>query len=524
MAPFGRFVELGKRDFYAGTRIGLRPLRRNVGYFGVDLDAMLAARPASARPLLAALAEALGRGEITPLPHRVFPARDAVEAFRLMQRSGHVGKLVLTAPAADAEAGTAAETGAAPPLARPDRAWLVTGGTRGFGLALAERLAARGAGALWLLSRSGTVAGADASRIEALRARGTRVNAVACDVADETAVRRLLARIAAEGPALHGVAHAAMVLDDALLAETTPQKLEAVVRPKMEGAAVLDRLTRPLGLDHFLLFSSVAALFGNPGQTAYVAANAGLEAVARARLARGLPALAVQWGPIADAGVLAADAAARERLERSGAVPMPAGEALDALETALAGRRRDDAVLTIAPMRWGRLAAELPVVAGPLFEAVDRSAARAAGEASATDLARLVAGLDDAAALRRITELFRAEAAAILRLAPEAVDPGRPMADFGFDSLMAVELKLSAEEKFGVVLPVFSLSEGATLAALAARVLAGLRRGGMAAEDSDDEAADDLAGALVARHAGGAQATAVASRLAAAARSKGAEP
>jgi hypothetical protein len=198
MAPFGRFLELGKRDFYAGTRIGLRPLRRNVSYFGVDLDAMLAARPASARPLLAALAEALGRGEITPLPHQVFPARDAVEAFRLMQRSGHVGKLVLTAPAADAEAGTAAETGTAPPLARPDRAWLVTGGTRGFGLALAERLAARGAGALWLVSRSGTVAAADAPHIEALGARGTRVNAVACDVADETAVRRLLARVVAE--------------------------------------------------------------------------------------------------------------------------------------------------------------------------------------------------------------------------------------------------------------------------------------------------------------------------------------
>ena len=504
MAPFGRFVELGKRDFYANTRIGLRPLRSNISYFGVDLDALLAARPQTAAPLLEALSGSLERGELTPLPHQVISAGSVVEAFRLMQRAGHIGKIVVAPPALAAEAGDPM-----PPLARADRAWLVAGGTGGFGLALAERLAVRGAGALWLTSRRGQVDGADAARVAQMRQRGTRVTVVACDVTDETAMRALMARIDAEGPPLGGVAHAAMVLDDSLFADTDTTRLAASVRPKLVGAAILDRLTRDRPLDHCLLLSSVAALIGNPGQTAYVAANAAVEEVARARVAAGRPALAIQFGPIADTGVLAGDAAARARLEARGAGLMTASQALDALETALAGRQREDAVLAIAPMRWGQLGADLPLLASPLFERVatatgpDRTAAQA-------DLRAALAGLDDAQAQRRLIDLFRGEAATILRLDPAEIDPARPMTDLGFDSLMAVELKLSAEEKHGIVVPVFALAEGATIASLATRVLADLRRGAEAAEDEEA-----MATALVARHAGAGQA-AIAARLRAA--------
>jgi acyl carrier protein len=214
--------------------------------------------------------------------------------------------------------------------------------------------------------------------------------------------------------------------------------------------------------------------------------------------------LAVQWGPIADAGVLAGDAAARQRLEDSGAPPLAVARALDTLETALAGRRAGDAVLALAPLRWGRLAAELPLLSGPLFERVDTSGDGAARPEALADLRESLAGLDDTVAQRRLVELFRAEAAAILRLDPAEIDPGRPMADLGFDSLMAVELKLSAEQRHGIVLPVFALTEGATLATLATRVLVDLRRGEVPSEE------EDLAAALVARHAGAGQAGIVA--------------
>ncbi len=512
LRPFGRFVELGKRDFYANTQVGLRPLRRNIAYFGVDLDAMLALRPEGAGRLLGEVARRVSEGAFAPPPFQAFEADDAIGAFRLMQRAGHIGKIVLRPPESAVE--TAVGTG---PIRQPgdlapraDGAYLVTGGGRGFGLKLAERLVARGARRLWLTSLTGVARGAAAESLARMRAAGAAVELVACDAADRGAMAALLARIDAAGAPLRGVAHAAMTLDDALFEAMTPERLRAALTAKLRGGEILDALTRGRDLDFFVLFSSVAALFGNPGQSAYVAANAGLEAIAAARRAAGLPGFAAAFGPIADAGVLAGDAEARARLERKGAGLLRADEALDALETALLGAGPQDAALAIAPMRWGALKADVAALSRPLFSRLTLEGDDNAATAGAEDLRELVAGLDDAAALRRLVALFRAEAAIILRQNPQEVDPGRPMAELGFDSLMAVELKLSAEEKYGVVLPVQSLSEGATLSALAARTLADLR-GGERVGGAVSEA--ESAAALAARHVGGPAAASVAETL-----------
>ncbi|MGF1659164.1 MAG: SDR family NAD(P)-dependent oxidoreductase [Rubrimonas sp.] len=512
LKPFGRFVELGKRDFYADTRIGLRPMRRNISYFGVDLDAMLALRPGGAGRLLREVAQRVDDGAFSPPPFRLFEGADALDAFRLMQRAGHIGKIVIAPPPAPA-----VEEAAAPAQGlrvRADGAYLVTGGARGFGLALAERLVARGARSIWLTSRSGAAAlDADAvaaSRVAAMRDAGAQVEIAACDASDAAATAALLARIAAQGAPLRGVAHAAMTLDDALFDKVDAARLRAALAPKLGGALALDQLTRGCDLDFFLLFSSVAALFGNPGQSAYVAANAALEALAAARRAEGLPGFAAAFGPIADVGVLAADPEARARLERRGAGLMRADQALDALETAMEGAGPDDAALAIAPMRWGALKSDLAILRTPLFSTVDLGGAEAAVAAGGEDLRAMVAGLDDAAALRKLTGVFCAEAAIILRQSPEEIDPARPMAELGFDSLMAVELKLSAEEKYGVSLPVLSLSDGATLAAIAARTLADLRGTAAAAQPVEVEIAE----ALAARHLGAEAAAAVGRRLA----------
>src|SRR6185295_7659439 len=100
LKPFGRFIELGKRDFIANTHIGLRPFRRNLSYFGVDLDQLLVGRrSASAMPLTKVM-KLFEQGVFAPLPYRAFPAERAIDAFRLMQQSGHIGKIIMTAPAA----------------------------------------------------------------------------------------------------------------------------------------------------------------------------------------------------------------------------------------------------------------------------------------------------------------------------------------------------------------------------------------------------------------------------------------
>jgi acyl carrier protein len=188
---------------------------------------------------------------------------------------------------------------------------------------------------------------------------------------------------------------------------------------------------------------------------------------------------------------------------------MQSAEALDALETALAGRRPDEAALTLAPMRWSALSNDVAVLSEPLFEAVDTR--RGASEAaSGGDLRAMVSALNEAEAVKRLSEVFREEAAAILRLPAEDVDTDRPMSELGFDSLMAVELKLTAEEKYNVSLPIFSLADGATLTSVAVRVASDLRGG--AAVSTDEGSAEFL----LARHVGG-DVGAAAARLGAAA-------
>lgn len=301
---FGRFVELGKRDYYANTKVGLRPFRRNVSYFGVDLDQLVAGQPELSQELMRELTALFEDETLRPLPYRRFDADRTGDAFRLMQQSGHIGKIVVTPPAV--------EELAARPAMRPMRVdakgWhVITGGLSGFGLATAGWLADCGAKRLALVGRSGRASDEAQAAIEDLRARGIEVRACACDAAGAEALGKLLAKLRRTHP-IKGIVHAAMVLDDALIANLDAKRIATVLRPKVDGAANLDRLTRGDRLDYFLMYSSVTTLFGNAGQAAYVAANAYLEGLAQQRRADGLPALAVRWGAIGDTGVLARNA------------------------------------------------------------------------------------------------------------------------------------------------------------------------------------------------------------------------
>lgn len=474
LAPFGRFVELGKRDFFANTRLGLRPFRRNLSYFGVDADQLLGERPDLAERLLAEIAEGFASGAYAALPSQVFEAAEAVDAFRWMQQSRHVGKIVIRPPA--------------PPEPQPRReprplrgAWLVTGGTGGFGLATAARLAERGASALWLASRSGQPRPEDRPALEALRALGVPVHLRAADVAERAALARVIDEIGAGDVPLRGVIHAAMVLDDGLSAGLDQARIAAVLRPKVAGAEHLDALTRDLDLDHFVLYSSVTTLFGNPGQLAYVAANSHLESLAARRRDLGLPGLAIAWGPIADRGYLQRDARTRGLLgRRLGNRMLSAEEALDALEALLAAGPAVPASLAVAPMRWRLIADDLPLLRQRLFDRVDLGGQGGLAEGAAGLLA-MIEGLSEEEAVRKVTEALIAETSRILRQPAADIDAYAPLTELGFDSLMAMDLKLAAEEALGVTIPLLSIGDGMTLAQLSRRVVAQIRGAGATA-------------------------------------------
>jgi acyl transferase domain-containing protein len=485
LKPFGRFLELGKRDFYENRRIRLRPLRQNISYFAIDVDQLPTRRPELARSLLAEVSAALAEGAIRPLAHRVFSFAELGEAFRLMQSSGHIGKLVL-APRAN----EGVRLRDPPELTlRRDGTYLVTGGIDGFGWEAARWLASRGAGALALIGRRGLDTPGCAARVAELEAAGVDVRVYSGDVGDRRSLSAVLAAIRAGQPPLRGVVHAAAVIEDGLAAEIDAANIAPILHAKLAGALTLDRLTRDDPIELFLLFSSATTLLGAPGQGAYVAANAAVEALARRRRAEGLPALAIAWGPIADAGYLAERPQTRDALSRRlGAKPLPAAHALGNLPALAA---TGSAVLGLADTSWTEARRFLPILATPLFSEVRARAAQAATDDS---LAERLAGLDAEATLALLKTVVAEEAASILRLPAAGIDPSRPLSEVGMDSLMAVELRLALENRLHIDLPLVSLAEGTSVASIAARLAGALsaqpKDAGVAALAARHEAAD----------------------------------
>ncbi len=488
LRPFGRFVELGKRDYLADTPVGLRPFRRNLSYFGVDLDQLLAERPDVSRRLFDEVMALFASGELTPPPFTVFAHDEVVEAMRLMQQSGHIGKILIRPPPPGVIRSSDAPTQAF--AADPNGVHLVTGGLGGFGLAAAEWLVDRGARRLALVGRSGAASETARNAVAALERRGVEVRVGAFDISDSAATEQFLVDVAATMAPLVGVIHAAMILDDAIAVNLDEARFLAVLKPKIAGAEILDRLTRKLALDYFVLFSSATAAIGNPGQGAYVAANGFLEGLAVQRRSAGHPALAVGWGAIADAGIVARSGATRDSLaHRAGAKGVKARVALDALGEALADANVGPS-LVIAEMNWTSARSHLPLLASPTYGRLARAAASANSAVdAAVDLAELVGRLGQDQARRAVVEILVEEIGRILQLPRNEVNRTKPLAEIGLDSLMAVELTMSLESRFGLDGPLAAAAGGLNVGDLAGHLLA--TRGELAAPEHD--VAEDLA-------------------------------
>ncbi len=473
LKPFGRFLELGKRDFYENTKIGLRPFRNNIAYFGIDADQLMIERPELTRQLFLELMDMFEQGTLKPLPYRVFDASEAVDAFRYMQQSRHIGKIVLRfdEPLHDW-------------IPRPqpkgqlslnsDASYLVTGGLSGFGLEAARWLAQRGAGQVHLVSREGRVPPESATAIQTIVAGGTTVRTHACDVSDRRALSDLLEEIERTGPPLRGIVHAAAVYEDSLTRTMTLQQLERVLAPKVAGTLNLFERTCDLPLDFLVLLSSVTTLFGNPGQAAYVAGNHFLEALAEQQRAAGRPAFCVGFGPIGDAGYLARHPTIRQSLEtRLGGAALSTIEALEQLEQALLQSQSGVGLLRF---QWAALNRILASAQAPKFEPLALTADRQrdpGGEGD--DIQRLLRELNDDELAPLLLDMLKKEVAGILQISPDRLDDSRSIQDLGMDSLMGMELITAVEGRFGVKLPILSLSEGPTLLKLVDRIIRQLR-------------------------------------------------
>jgi acyl transferase domain-containing protein/NADPH:quinone reductase-like Zn-dependent oxidoreductase/acyl carrier protein len=508
LRPFGRFVELGKRDFFENTPVGLRPFRNNISYFGVDADSLLIARPDLAARLFGEVMALFHEGALSPLPYRTFSASRIVEAFRTMQQARHIGKIVVSLEDAR-PALEQPEHRPAPIRLAKDATWLVTGGLSGFGLESARWLASRGAGYLVLASRRGMDAPGAEDILESFAAQGVEVLVQACDITCAEAVAALVERIEKTLPPLKGILHAAALFDDRPISRLDAPSLESVLDTKLLGAWHLHEATLGLPLEHFVLYSSITTAIGNPGQANYVAANAALESLAALRRRMGLPASAVAWGPIADAGYLVRHEAVRESLEqRLGKPALAASGALAQLDRALAG---EDAPFISMPanLDWNVLARLLPSSGGSRFERLNRHRAEQARADDSVDVRALIAGKTPEEGQALVRELVAREIGQILRISPERIESGRSLHDQGMDSLMAVELALGLEQRFGIQLPVMMLGDSPTVDTVCVRIVEKLNGNGHGDGAKEDASAALVAG-LVRQHGEGVSAEEVA--------------
>lgn len=468
LRPFGRFLELGKRDFFENTPIGLRPFKDNISYFGIDADQLLTGRPGLAARLFREMIALFHEGILSPLPHRIFAADRVVDAFRVMQQARHIGKVVVSL----ADAPRRIEWQSEPrQVIRFDKnsTWLVTGGLAGFGLESARWLAERGVGSLVLLGRRGAGTPGASEAIETLKKQGVNVRAIACDVTDYKALGRVIERIHRTLPPLKGILHAAMVIDDAMIANLDPDKIESVLRPKLLGAWNLHTLTLDIPIDHFVLYSSVTTLFGNPGQANYVAANASLEALANLRHGMGLPATCIGWGPIGDAGYLTRNEAVKDNLaQKLGGAPLDAAEALALLDRLLFANKGPSAA---ANFEWTTLSRLLPSAQSARFASLNRNQKNADLVEDSADFRALIAGKSEEQVAEIVRTLVTQEIALILCIGADRIEPSRSLHDLGMDSLMAVELALGLERRFGIQLPVMMLNEAPTAERVTARLV-----------------------------------------------------
>ncbi|WP_405709588.1 MULTISPECIES: SDR family NAD(P)-dependent oxidoreductase [unclassified Streptomyces] len=442
----GRFLELGKTDVRDPETVAAA--HPGVDYQPYDL---LDAGPDRIKEMLVALRDLCNDGVLQPLPVTAWDVRRAPEAIRFLGQARHVGKVVLTVPR----------------RLDPEGTVLITGGTGALGTLVARHLVTEhGVRHLLLASRRG----AGSPLVDELAPLGAHVDVVACDAADADRLAEVLAGIPAAHP-LTGVIHCAGVLEDGVVTGMSDEQLRIPLRPKAEAALNLHRLTRDADLAAFVLFSSAAGVFGNAGQANYAAANASLDALARYRSVRGLPALSLAWGLWAEESAMTGRLAGSDfdRLARTGFSALSAGQGLTLFDAAM-----DSGSALLIPLALDmavlRTITDLPPVLRGLLGS--RSSRRTATAGRETEpLGERLARLPEKDRFEALLTVVLDETASALgHASAEALHGDRAFKEMGFDSLTAVEFRNRLNTLTGLRLPTTVIFDHSTPAALATRL------------------------------------------------------
>ncbi len=469
----GWHCEIGKVDIYADNALSLSVFRKNLRFAAIDVDRLMVDDPLLTRQLSLACLELLAKGEVPALPLTVFPFREYGTAMRLMMSGQHQGKLVLEAPQKGEDPGYLIADHQ--PFLDPEATYLVTGGFRGLGLRLIPYLVVSGARHLTLLDR-------DPERRRSadwVRRASTLVHLdeeceleiVAGDVSQEADIQRCIGQM--QRP-LKGVFHLAGVLDDRLVTDMTAESVSEVFAPKAQGALNLHRATLDCPLDHFVMFSSVASTFGNPGQVNYSAASAFLDGLATYRHRQGLPALSFNTAAVKDTGMASRNLHVLRLVAATG-LPAVSGEyVIGNLDYALRMMSRQDHLVTTLFQKppWTADSPEYMRI-GHLLNNQDAYQAHTDSEASLDAVVAQIAA--------KVAELC----------GHEEGSPEEPLATYGLTSILVAELGAFIQMQFNYQVSALELMTTASCLSLAEAIVSGESEGGKAQTQEDTEDAED---------------------------------
>jgi NADPH:quinone reductase-like Zn-dependent oxidoreductase/NAD(P)-dependent dehydrogenase (short-subunit alcohol dehydrogenase family) len=498
IAAFGRFVELGKRDMTVNMRLEMRHFEKNVAFTGLDvpLHTHFEEKRRTWTELMAWYAE----GRIhAPRPITTFGIAETETALRTMQAGRHMGKLVLVPRPGETVRVVRRDDAGGDFLRGEDASYLLIGGLGGIGRAIALYMIEHGARNLIFASRSGATSEKARDCVAQLKARGANVAVFACDVSESADVDRVLEECARTMPPIRGLIHAAMVptvslpisfCSPAILTKAQADLFEnmtlddynAAMRPKVDGIWNLHNRLSRTDVDFFIMLSSVVGLVGNPSQAAYVAASLFLDAFADFRNQLGLPAVSLDLGRVVGVGFVAENDAASRGVSKLWSRDIDEAELMALIASAMVAPRRADgrpgASIT-GRKRWAPAAGT--ALAPPMFSHFRRAAMRKEAAGAEGGLAGRVLGSRVRAVLREATSPDEAaryvcdavmeKMAALLMVPTSDISASRSMADYGMDSLVAVEMRNWLAREMDATVPILDLLANVSVQELSAKIV-----------------------------------------------------
>ncbi|KAI1378022.1 hypothetical protein F4677DRAFT_458752 [Hypoxylon crocopeplum] len=455
VAPYGRFVEIGKKDIVDNSNLPMSMFEKHVSFTAFDVSVLNQDRPTVVRKALEHVLDLTAQGQFSPAyPLQVYGISELQKAFRSLQSGKTMGKIVVEFRPDDV---VEAVLKPKPTLSLdPDATYLIAGGLGGLGRSVASWFIQQGARNLILLSRSGANNPTAKGLVGLLKGQGARVATPTCDISSETALKAVVRECLLTMPPIKGCIQASMVLDEAPFEAMTFDAWNAAVAPKAAGSYNLHKVL-PKGMDFFIMFSSIAGVWGSRGLSNYAAGNAFQDSLARYRVAQGERATAFDLGPFYEVGWMADKLNLQTLYKRMTNGPVTQADLFALLDyfcnpskpiseqTAI-----ECQTVVIRVVAEGQMAFYLEKA---MFSCLASDAGRGGIENGSTDLlgtkpeggvdlaATLTGATTLTAATQAVTEALAQKMAVTLALERHELDTSIPIHRYGVDSLVAVELR-----------------------------------------------------------------------------------